>query len=159
MTTEKLKFKVQLYAQYWDKPPVAEIIIGDQSKLKQEITGTEHNPDILEVYHELTEGQEYKFVIHRTNKDNTQTMVENNQITKDQLLCIKSIEIDEIDLGGLIYEGLYHPEYPEPWASQQKELGHTLATPIKNVTSMGFNGRWELKFTSPFYMWLLENLY
>ena len=159
MTTEKLKFKVQLYAQYWDKPPVAEIIIGDQSKLKQEITGTEHNPDILEVYHELTEGQEYKFVIHRTNKENTQTMVENNQITKDQLLCIKSIEIDEIDLGGLIYEGLYHPEYPEPWASQQKELGHTLATPIKNVTTMGFNGRWELSFQSPFYMWLLENLY
>jgi len=159
MWTESLKFKIQLYAQYWDKPPIAEILIGDQSKFKQEITGTEQNPNLVEFLHDLNEGQEYKFIIHRSNKDNSQTMVENDKIVKDQLLFIKSIEIDEIDLGGLIYEGLYYPEYPEPWAAQQKELGNTLPVYIKNVTSMGHNGRWELTFTSPFYMWLLENLY
>lgn len=159
MWTESLKFKIQLYAQYWDKPPIAEILIGDQSKFKQEITGTEQNPNLVEFLHDLNEGQEYKFIIHRSNKDNSQTMVENDQIVKDQLLFIKSIEIDEIDLGGLIYEGLYYPEYPEPWASQQKESGNALPLSIKNVTSMGHNGRWELTFTSPFYMWLLENLY
>jgi len=159
MWTESLKFKIQLYAQYWDKPPIAEILIGDQSKFKQEITGTEQNPNLVEFLHDLNEGQEYKFIIHRTNKDNSQTMVKNDQIVKDQLLFIKSIEIDEIDLGGLIYEGLYYPEYPEPWASQQKESGNALPVSIKNVTSMGHNGRWELTFTSPFYMWLLENLY
>jgi hypothetical protein len=159
MWTESLKFKINLYAQYWDKPPVAEILIGDQSKFKQEITGTEQNPNLVEFFHDLNEGQEYKFIINRTNKDNSQTLVENDQIVKDQLLFIKSIEIDEIDLGGLIYEGLYYPEYPEPWASQQKELGNALPVFIKNVTSMGHNGRWELTFTSPFYMWLLENLY
>lgn len=159
MSIENLKFKIQLYAQYWDKPPVAEILIGDQSKFKQEITGTEQNPNLIELYHDLNEGQEYKFVIHRSNKDNSQTVVENDQIVKDQLLFIKSIEIDEIDLGGLVYEGLYYPEYPEPWASQQTAAGNTLSKSIKNVTSMGHNGRWELTFTSPFYMWLLENLY
>ena len=159
MSTENLKFKIQLYAQYWDKPPVAEILIGDQSKFKQEITGTEQNPNLIEFYYDLTEGQEYKFVIHRTNKDNSQTIVENTKIVKDQLLFIKSIEIDEIDLGGLVYEGLYYPEYPEPWASEQKQAGKELPVSIKNVTSMGHNGRWELTFTSPFYMWLLENLY
>jgi hypothetical protein len=159
MTTENLKFKIQLYAQYWDKPPIAEIIIGDQSKFKQEITGTEQNPNVIEIYHELEEGQEYKFVIHRTNKDDSQTIVDNNQIIKDQLLFIKSIEIDEIDLGGLVYEGVYYPQYSEPWASEQKQAGKELPVSFKNVTSMGHNGRWELGFTSPFYMWLLENLY
>jgi hypothetical protein len=159
MTTENLKFKIQLYAQYWDKPPVAEILIGDQSKFKQEITGTEQNPNLIEFYHDLNEGQEYKFVIHRSNKDNSQTVVENDQIVKDQLLFIKSIEIDEIDLGGLVYEGSYYPEYPEPWATEQKQAGKELPIHFKNVTSMGHNGRWELTFTSPFYMWLLENLY
>ena len=159
MTTENLKFKIQLYAQYWDKPPVAEIIIGDQSKFKQEITGTEQNPNVIEVYQDLEEGKEYKIVIHRTNKDDSQTVVDNNQIIKDQLLFIKSIEIDEIDLGGLIYEGLYHPQYPELWASEQKQAGKELPVSFKNVTSMGHNGRWEITFTSPFYMWLLENLY
>ena len=159
MTTENLKFKIQLYAQYWDKPPIAEIIIGDQSKFKQEITGTEQNPNVIEVYQDLEEGKEYKIVIHRTNKDDSQTVVDNNQIIKDQLLFIKSIEIDEIDLGGLIYEGLYHPQYSEPWASEQKQAGKELPVSFKNVTSMGHNGRWEITFTSPFYMWLLENLY
>jgi len=159
MATENLKFKIQLYAQYWDKPPIAEILVGDQSKFKQEITGTEQNPNLIEFFHELEEGQEYKFVIYRSNKDDSQTIVENNQIIKDQLLFIKSIEIDEIDLGGLIYEGIYYPQYPELWSSQQIAAGNTLSESIKNVTSMGHNGRWELGFTSPFYMWLLENLY
>jgi len=159
MTTENLKFKVQLYAQYWDIPPIAEILVGQNSMAKQEITGTEQNPTLIEFYSELTEGQQYNFTINRTNKFDSQTITQDGKIIKDQLLFIKSIEIDEIDLGGLIYEGLYYPEYPEPWASQQKELGNTLTPSIKNVTSMGFNGRWELKFTSPFYMWLLENLY
>jgi len=159
MWTESLKFKIQLYAQYWDKPPIADICVGEQSKFKQEITGTQENPTLIEFFHDLNEGQEYKFIIHRSNKDDSQTVLENNQIVKDQLLFIKSIEIDEIDLGGLIYEGLHYPEYPEPWASQQKKEGKLLPVTVKNVTSMGHNGRWELKFTSPFYMWLLENLY
>ena len=159
MSIEKLKFKLELYSTYWDKAPQVEIIIGEQSKFKQEITGTEQNPDVIEVYHDLEEGKEYKIVIHRTNKDDSQTVVDNNQIIKDQLLFIKSIEIDEIDLGGLIYEGLYHPQYPEPWASEQKQAGKELPVSFKNVTSMGHNGRWEITFTSPFYMWLLENLY
>ena len=30
---------------------------------------------------------------------------------------------------------------------------------FKNVTKMGHNGTWTFTFSSPFYMWLLENLY
>ena len=80
-------------------------------------------------------------------------------IIKDQLLGIKGIEIDEIDIGSLIYSGVYKPEYPEPWATQQRELGTELEESLSNVTRMGHNGTWTLKFASPFYMWLLENLY
>ena len=86
-------------------------------------------------------------------------MVEDGKITKDQLLHIKSIEIDEIDIGGMVYEGIYTPKYPEPWASQQRSAGKELPDSFKNVTTIGHNGRWELGFESPFYMWLLENLY
>jgi hypothetical protein len=75
------------------------------------------------------------------------------------LLHIKSIEIDEIDIGALVYEGVYTPKYPEPWATQQKQVGNILPQSFKNVTKIGHNGRWELSFESPFYMWLLENLY
>ena len=120
MATEKLIFKLKLYATMWNQPPVAEILINDKSYFKQEITATED---------------------------------------KDQLLHIKDIEIDEIDIGSLIFEGIYKPSYPEPWATEARAKGVDLPETFKNSPTMGHNGTWTLTFSSPFYMWLLENLY
>ena len=159
MPTEKLKFRLELFATYWDKKPIAEIFINDKSYAKQEIDGTEDKPNILEFEHELTEGESYKLIINRSNKDNKQTVVESDKIVKDQLLHIKSIQIDEIDIGALVYEGVYKPEYPEPWASQQRTQGVEIPESFKNCDALGHNGTWTFAFSSPFYMWLLENLY
>ena len=160
MATEKLKFKLELYATMWDRPPHAEIIVGDKSCFKGDITGTEEKPDLIEFEAELEEGKESSLVIKRTNKGKNQTVVnEKGDILKDQLLHTKSIEIDDIDIGGLIYEGVYRPKYPEPWATQQKDAGVELQESFKNVTKMGHDGEWKFTFSSPFYMWLLENLY
>ena len=159
MATEKLKFKLELYATMWDKPPVAEILINNKSCFKQEISDTEDKPHLIEFEHELEEGKSYSIIIDRSGKDKTQTVVKDGKITKDQLLHIKSIEIDEIDIGGLVYEGVYKPTYPEPWATQQVDAGNKLPETLKNVTQMGHNGTWTFTFESPFYMWLLENLY
>ena len=159
MTTEKLKFKLELWAEYWDKKPIANISINNHSHYIQEITGTEKEPTIIEFEHELIEGEKYSLIIERSGKDIRQTVIEDGKITKDQLLHVKSIEIDEIDIGALVYEGVYTPDYPEPWATQQRQAGSALPESFKNVTTIGHNGRWELGFESPFYMWLLENLY
>ena len=160
MATEKLKFKLELYATMWDQPPHAEIFINNQSHFKGDITGTENKPTLIEFEHEFEEGKESFIAIKRTGKGRTQTVVnEKGDILKDQLLHIKSIEIDEIDIGGLVYEGEYTPTYPEPWATQQKEAGIELEKSFKNVTQIGHNGEWKFTFMSPFYMWLLENLY
>ena len=160
MATEKLKFKLELYATMWDRPPHAEIIVGDKSCFKGDITGTEEKPDLIEFEAELEEGKESSLIIKRTNKGKNQTVVnEKGDILKDQLLHTKSIEIDDIDIGGLIYEGVYRPKYPEPWATQQKDAGVELQESFKNVTKMGHDGEWKFTFSSPFYMWLLENLY
>ena len=159
MATEKLKFKLELYATMWDKPPVAEILINNKSCFKQEISATEDKPHLIEFEHELEEGKSYSLIINRSGKDKTQTVIKDGKITKDQLLHIKFIEIDEIDIGGLVYEGVYKPNYPEPWATQQAEAGNKLPETLKNVTQMGHNGTWTFTFESPFYMWLLENLY
>jgi hypothetical protein len=157
--TEKLKFKLELWSTHWDKTPVAEILINDTSHYSAEITGTEDNPSLIEFEHTLEEGKEYTLKIVRSGKDKRQTVVEDGKIVQDQLLHIKRIEIDEIDIGSLVYEGLYQPAYPEPWATQQRTAGVELPVSFKNVSTMGHNGVWEVKFTSPFYMWLLENLY
>ena len=160
MATEKLKFKIELYATMWQRPPHAEILIDDTSYFKKDITGTEEKPDIIEFEHECKEEETYNLLIKRSGKGKGQTVVnEKGDILKDQLLHIKRIEIDEIDIGGLVYEGEYTPIYPEPWASQQIKDGIDLKTSLRNVTAMGFDGTWKFKFSSPFYMWLLENLY
>ena len=160
MATEKLKFKLELYATMWDKPPHAEILINDKSYFKDDITATEDKPQVIEFEHEVEEGVDYELIIKRSGKVNNQTVVnDKGDLLKDQLLNIKSIEIDEIDIGALVYEGIYTPEYPEPWATQQREAGTELKESFKNVTQMGHNGTWRFKFSSPFYMWLLENLY
>ena len=160
MATEKLKFKLELFATMWDKPPHAEILLEDKSYFEGDITGTEQKPDVIEFEHLLDEGKEYQLTIKRSGKTTKQTIVnEKGDILKDQMLHIKSKEIDEIDIGALVYEGIYTPQYPEPWATQQRQAGHELPESFKNVTKMGHNGKWQFTFTSPFYMWLLENLY
>jgi hypothetical protein len=160
MRTENLKFKLELHATMWDKPPYAEIMINDHLCFKGDITGSEEKPNVIEFEHKLTEGEEHHLTIKRSGKGKYQTIINaKGDILKDQLLNIKSIEIDEIDIGGLVYEGVYTPQYPEPWATQQKDAGIDLKESFKNVTRMGHNGTWTFKFVSPFYMWLLENLY
>jgi len=160
MSTEKLKFKLELWPDYWDQAPFIRILINNHVHFKNEIKGTEKDPTVIEFEHNLIENEKYQLIIERLGKDKNQTVVDHTgKIIKDQLLHIKSIEIDEIDIGALVYEAIYTPIYPEPWASQQKQAGNSLPESFKNVTTIGHNGRWELGFTSPFYMWLLENLY
>jgi hypothetical protein len=160
MATEKLKFKLELYATMWDQPPVVDIKLNSKSYFKSEITSTEQDPTVIEFEAELTEGSEYNLIIDRSGKRKNQTVLDDKgAIIKDQLLHIKGIEIDEIDIGALVYEGVYTPKYPEPWATQQRESGQDLKDSFKNVTQMGFDGEWKFTFSSPFYMWLLENLY
>ena len=160
MASENLKFKLQVYSSFWDKCPKIDILINDELNYTGEINGSEQSPTLIEFEKKLEEDQEYKLVIKRYNKTADQCKIDSDgKIIKDQLLHIKSIEIDEIDIGSLIYEGLYTPEYPEPWYSQQVKANKTPEKSFKNATSMGHNGVWEFKFQSPFYMWLLENLY
>ena len=160
MASENLKFKLQVYSSFWDKCPKIDILINDELNYTGEINGSEQSPTLIEFEKKLEEDQEYKLVIKRYNKTADQCKIDSDgKIIKDQLLHIKSIEIDEIDIGSLIYEGLYTPQYPEPWYSQQVKANKTPEKSFKNATSMGHNGIWEFKFQSPFYMWLLENLY
>jgi len=160
MATEKLKFKLELYATMWDKPPHAEILLNDKSYFTSDITGTEDKPNVVEFEHELEEGEKGELIIKRSGKTKNQTVVnDKGDIIKDQLLHIKAMEIDEIDVGALVFEGVYTPKYPEPWATQQREAGTELPESFKNVIQMGHDGTWRFKFESPFYMWLLENLY
>ena len=159
MATEKLKYKLELYSEFWDKAPIAEVLVNDKSYWSGEITSSKDKPTVIEFTHEGEENQEISLIIKRSNKDKHQTKIEDGEYVKDQLLYIKNINIDDIDIGALVYEGVYRPEYLPEWAEQQQKAGVELPETKKNVTCMGHNGTWTFTFSSPFYMWLLENLY
>ena len=118
----------------WDLPPHAEILINDKSFYKKSISATELSPQVIEFEYETEEGKEYNLQIKLSGKQTNQTVVnEKGDILNDQLLHIKNIEIDEIDIGSLIYSGVYKPEYPEPWATQQREAGLALEESFKKI--------------------------
>ena len=160
MATEKLRFKLELWGEYWDQPPHVKIGINDHIHFNGKISASEKEPQVIIFEHECIEESKYELIIERMRKTSNQTVLDHaGNILKDQLVHIKTVEIDEIDIGSLVYEANYTPKYPEPWASQQKRSGIMLPESFKNVTVMGHNGSWSLSFQSPFYMWLLENLY
>tara|TARA_A100001011_G_C13804626_1_gene632405 strand:+ start:19 stop:498 length:480 start_codon:yes stop_codon:yes gene_type:complete len=159
MASENIDFHIELFATYWDKVPNCKISINDTEVWSGDVDGTKDNPTVIKFNHKLEAEQEYNLKLDRQGKDNTQTIVENGEMIKDQMLHIKSILIDEIDIGSLVYMGVYKPEYPEPWKSEQIEAGVELPETKKFVTEMGHNGTWTFTFTSPLYMWLLNNLY
>ena len=160
MATENLKFKIELFATFWDKKPTCEVLVNDTSVYNGVVDGSEKEPNVIEFKHPCEEGKEYKLILNRQGKNDSQTILnDKGDILHDQLLHIKSIEIDEIDIGTLVFDGVYQPEYPKQWAAQQRKSGIDLPETIQNVTRMGHNGTWTFQFSSPFYMWLLENLY
>jgi len=48
---------------------------------------------------------------------------------------------------------VYLPEYPEPWAQQQKDQGNVLLPEIHS-NYMGWNGEWQLNLEMPVYQWI-----
>ena len=55
MATEKLKFKIELFATHWNKIPTVEILINNDSKFSAEISETEDKPKLIEFEHEFEE--------------------------------------------------------------------------------------------------------
>ena len=158
MASETVNFQIGLYSEYWKEEPQVEIFINDTPLGLHTITESKGNPKIIKFKHTLEEGP-HCLRFERSGKDMSQTLTKDGEVIKDQLLCLKEIFIDEIDIASLIYQGVYTPEYPEPWATQQRAQGKELPVSFSEATRLGHNGTWEFKFDSPFYMWLLENLY
>jgi len=91
---------------------------------------------------------EFKFVMK--NKTPEHTVVDDNgNITKDAMLSIANIAFDDIKLGQVfVDQSVYHHSFN---GSQ---------TPVEDkfYGDMGCNGHVSLRFTTPIYLWLLENM-
>tara|TARA_B110000503_G_C7098971_1_gene392936 strand:+ start:297 stop:770 length:474 start_codon:yes stop_codon:yes gene_type:complete len=156
LKTEKIPFKITLNSSFWKDAPKFEIRVNDEiivdSSLKQNGVA-----ETFEFFREFTSDEKTinSFQIILKDKDKYQTVVENDKIIKDQLLTIENLEIDEMDLTSIIHNQKYYPTYNTEYVEKNPELPKF----VTNTLTMGHNGYWEIQFTSPFYLWLLENLY
>jgi hypothetical protein len=142
---ETLTFKIGLSGLYWDKAPQYSIHINNDDLVESTIDRGSI------VYHEFTytlkSDQEFNLDIRLLNKTNADTITDSEQnIVKDMLLNIESIEIDGIELEYLKWsESVFIPEDP------------TRPT-LKKCVNLGWNGVYRLSMSSPFYLWLLEKM-
>jgi len=99
----------------------------------EDIDGAEHN---------------LKFVLKNKTQEHT-TVDEAGNIVSDAVVEIKNLKFDEIELGHMFFEqAVYRHDFN----------GNGPATEDKFYGTMGCNGTVSLKFTTPMYLWLLENM-
>lgn len=72
----------------------------------------------------------------------------------DKAVIIDWIKFFSIQDPKFVWLGQYCPEYPEPWASEQKNAGVDLAPALFNTTYLGWNGVWTLEFDVPIFTWI-----
>lgn len=74
---------------------------------------------------------------------------EADNIVSDAVICISNIEIDDIDIDQIVqFQSVYTHDFNGTQAPQEHKF----------YGSMGCNGTVRLKFTTPIYLWLLENM-
>ena len=97
---------------------------------------------------DLDAEHELRFVMKNKTADHT-TVDESGIIVKDACLIISDLAFDDIALGNIVTEkAVYTHDFN----------GTVSLIQDKFFGQMGCNGTVSIKFTTPMYLWLLENL-
>lgn len=72
-------------------------------------------------------------------------------LNHDMAVIINSVEFFGISDPKFVWRGIYRPEYPEPWYSQQCPAP---ASTLSNYNYLGWNGHWHLDFDVPVFSWM-----
>ena len=146
--SEELKFEVKLSGTYWGKLPQYSVWLDDHVVVQSEIT----DESVQTVaFAKTIDNGDHTLKIRLENKTNQDTKVVNGEVVNDMLLNIEDIVIDDISLGQLLWDATYILD--EPHEYNGKTIDH-----LDHCVNLGWNGTYVLKFSTPFYIWLLEKL-
>lgn len=159
MNKETLHLKIGLSGSSSTKHPQFAILLNDQKFFDTVLTQGPNITEYFEFDAEVEEGNCF-LSIEFKNKTILDTVLDKDgNIISDLLLNIDSIEIDEMDLGSLLWTASnYVPNYPEKYKEKIAATGQTLSESVQNCVNLGWNGKWTLPFQSPLYIWVLENI-
>lgn len=117
----------------------------------RQIYNTEHVADPVNFVHEFADSNsehQLRFVMKNKTHDHTTIDADGNILT-DCRICINNLSFDEINLGQIFIEkSIYEHNFNGTADIVQDQF----------YGEMGCNGTVTLAFTTPIYLWLLENM-
>ena len=123
-----------------------EVWVDDQQILNQD-----HVTELIEFKYNLLDDDaehELRFVMKNKTAEHT-TIDEQGQILTDACVTVSNLAFDEIELKQiLVDQAVYTHDFN----------GSRAAIQDKFYGEMGCNGTVSLRFTTPIYLWLLENM-
>jgi hypothetical protein len=118
---------------------------------QQQIFNTEHLVDTVKISHDIAEDDaEHELRVLLKNKLPEHTEIDaDGNIEQDAVINISSFKFEEIDVNQVVQDqAVYHHDFNGSAAVVQDQF----------YGSMGCNGTLSLKFSTPIYLWLLENM-
>ena len=115
------------------------------------VVNVEHVDRIVHFSHEMSDNDgehELRIVMKHKTADHTEVN-ETGEIVRDVMLIISDVKFDEIELGQIFLE---KTTYAHDFNGSQALIED------KFFGDMGCNGTVSLKFITPTYLWLLENM-
>jgi len=157
LEAESIEFKIILDSLWHNNPPKYEILLNEELQSSGVVEEKSENGEekVITFSKNLGEG-DYILKIRLLGKLPKHTLVDDaGNVTADQLLNIKQIEIDGIELDYLFYS--LGDFYKQTGAKNGVLTYEENPLPEKYV-NIGWNGEYRLKFSVPTYLWFLENL-
>ena len=139
----KVKLQIQLSGLQLDTKPMVSF------HLNNECMGTaELGPQsrLFEFQWTLPTG-EHQFGLNFQNKQ-----YQNYPAGQDMAVFVESLTFQHLP-DDFRYFGHYVPDYPEPWATEQRATGVELKSAIYG-DYLGWNGTWYINFQTPIYRWI-----
>jgi len=151
-TQETISFDLFFRSQFWNTPPCVDIWI-DRTKLASIAVDKDQNFSFNHICEFGT--HQLRLVRHGKNKDETRIGPAGDYET--QILELKNICIDHINVMNIVWPRCrFSPQYPEPWATEQKKQGRILESTVEGETIFGHDGIWTFEFQSPFYQFVVD---
>lgn len=147
--------QIILEPNYVKNAPQADIYINNGKLVTCEFTKS-NQP--IQYDFDLELQSENTIRIHRYGKTNHDVVLSDGDRIEDQSLHIKNILIDKIPLENLLHLGIFFPDYPEPWATTQRNEGIELPESETYMSDIYHNGNWHFNFDTPIHPWFFANL-
>lgn len=149
-----MEIQLRLRPTWWRHPPKVKVFFDDN--FLHQITLNDAEVLTFDVDH--GDRSTSTITVELYDKLPDETQVKDGIIVKDQLLHIDDICIDKINLGFLIFDGVYRPQYFDHVILDAAKNKIDLPETLTKVDTLGFNGHWSISFDHPFHIWYLQNL-